>query len=506
VEHEFPLNTSRLERNRDLKNSAQDTGSTGANAASSLPSEDGTASLHPVVERVWAWLHDIFPERQIYIRSSGRVQFLTFSPSLQATLAGLAAIFLGWVAFASVNVIFKDHIIAAKDHRFQAMQSAYEGRVADLQLSYDELNGALLAAEDRFKSTADKLEGKQKSIAGLLSRKGAIDASLAGLRNSTAAPPKAESGSSDFVGAYTPVPQADGDAVLPVLPAPAQPQPRTARPTHASLLDIGSSLYRLAVAWFQPQKAAVSEKIANHPALHALDAQTARLAKLNAQGDKLLRAANTNIAERARNIEDVMRVAGVSPTKMEGRYLRGTAMGGPLLPLSAVRTGDTRDGRFSADLVMAQASLSRLEALLAVVRHIPLAQPIQGAGTEITSGFGARTDPFTRRAAFHAGLDFGGPWGTKVHATAPGKVVWAGPRGAYGNMVEIDNGLGVRTRYGHLSRVLVRRGETIAKGQTVGRLGSTGRSTGPHVHYEVWVDNTVRNPENFLEAGRHVLE
>src|SRR5690349_13224326 len=110
------------------------------------------------LERAWAWIHATFPERQIYIRSNGRVQFFTFGPSLQATLAGLTLIFLGWVAFATVNVIFKDRIIAAKDHRYQQMQSAYENRVADLQLSYDELNGALVAAEDRFKSTADELQ------------------------------------------------------------------------------------------------------------------------------------------------------------------------------------------------------------------------------------------------------------------------------------------------------------------------------------------------------------
>ena len=98
------------------------------------------------LERAWAWIHATFPERQIYIRSDGRVQFFTFGPSLQATLAGLTLIFLGWVAFATVNVIFKDRIIAAKDHRYQQMQAAYENRVADLQISYDELNGALVSA------------------------------------------------------------------------------------------------------------------------------------------------------------------------------------------------------------------------------------------------------------------------------------------------------------------------------------------------------------------------
>src|ERR1041384_7205586 len=123
-----------------------------------------------LVERVWAWLHDTFPERQIYIRSDGRVQFFTFGPTLQATLAGLSLIFLGWVAFATVNVIFKDRIIASKDHRYQQMQAAYENRVTDQQIAYDELNAALVSAEDRFKATADALQTKQNAIAGFLNR------------------------------------------------------------------------------------------------------------------------------------------------------------------------------------------------------------------------------------------------------------------------------------------------------------------------------------------------
>ncbi|MBV9420167.1 MAG: hypothetical protein JO348_10375, partial [Alphaproteobacteria bacterium] len=136
-----------------------------------------------LVERVWVWLHETFPERQIYIRSDGRVQFFTFGPTLQATLAGLSLIFLGWVAFATVNVIFKDRIIAAKDYRTQQLQSAYENRVADLQLSYDELNGALVNAEDRFKATADELALKQNTILKFLDHKRQVDATIAGLSN-----------------------------------------------------------------------------------------------------------------------------------------------------------------------------------------------------------------------------------------------------------------------------------------------------------------------------------
>src|SRR6201994_3543807 len=148
-----------------------------------MTSEDKPSLL----QRAWAWIHQTFPERQIYIRSDGRVQFFTFGPSLQATLAGLTLIFLGWVAFATVNVIFKDRIIAAKDHRYQQMQAAYEGRVADLQMSYDELNGALVSAEDRFKATADTLQAKQNAISGFLNRANQVEA-MTGARAAAPAP------------------------------------------------------------------------------------------------------------------------------------------------------------------------------------------------------------------------------------------------------------------------------------------------------------------------------
>ena len=99
-----------------------------------------------ITECIWGWLYETFPERQWYIRSDGRVQFFVFGPMLQATLSALSLIFLGWVAFATVNFVFKDQIIRAKDHRYQEMQSAYENRMADLQLSYDELSPALVAS------------------------------------------------------------------------------------------------------------------------------------------------------------------------------------------------------------------------------------------------------------------------------------------------------------------------------------------------------------------------
>ncbi len=213
-------------------------GLNGEDAASFAGKSPANSKVSAAIERVWTWVHETFPERQIYIRSDGRVQFFTFGPTLQATLAGLSLIFLGWVAFATVNVIFKDRIITAKDHRYQEMQAAYESRLTDLQISYDELNGALVGAEDKFKATADTLATKQNAIASFLNRKTQMEAAIGADRTAAPLPVEkmseagtsmdeassgtASEGAQDFDN------EADTGSTLSVMPEPVAPQPRIA--------------------------------------------------------------------------------------------------------------------------------------------------------------------------------------------------------------------------------------------------------------------------------------
>jgi murein DD-endopeptidase MepM/ murein hydrolase activator NlpD len=201
---------------------------------------------------------------------------------------------------------------------------------------------------------------------------------------------------------------------------------------------------------------------------------------------------------RIAGAEGILSRVGLNPNRLE------RAVGGPLIPISDVKLAGIQDYGFTNAFVTADAYNREFGELLAALRHVPLTTPVHGAGFELTSDFGPRIDPFTHHAGFHPGLDFGGPWGAVVTATAPGTVVFAGGRGGYGNMVELDHGYGMHTRYGHLSSILVRVGAKVAKGAPVGKLGSTGRSTGPHVHYEIWLADAVRDPSRFIEAGRHV--
>jgi murein DD-endopeptidase MepM/ murein hydrolase activator NlpD len=117
-----------------------------------------------------------------------------------------------------------------------------------------------------------------------------------------------------------------------------------------------------------------------------------------------------------------------------------------------------------------------------------------------------RFDPFTGRPAFHSGLDFAGSFSTPIYSTAPGVVSFTGVRTGYGNTIEIDHGGGFKTRYAHLQAIAVGVGQRVAVGQRIGAMGSTGRSTGPHLHYEIWVDGKPQNPDRFLRAGEYVQQ
>lgn len=199
-------------------------------------------------------------------------------------------------------------------------------------------------------------------------------------------------------------------------------------------------------------------------------------------------------------LEGVLESSGVDVDRLKRRVGKqlSAGQGGPFIP---ALLKDAKPPAIASQPGLTD-DLSRLRAVTRLLASVPLAAPM--TSYRLTSGFGTRRDPFSGRAATHEGQDFGGPHGAKVLATAPGRVVGAGRAGDYGLMVEIDHGLGIRTRYAHLSEALVRVGDRVTFRQPVGIMGSTGRSTGRHLHYEIRLDGRPLDPANFLEAGRHL--
>lgn len=208
----------------------------------------------------------------------------------------------------------------------------------------------------------------------------------------------------------------------------------------------------------------------------------------------------TRLADRrAAAASDKIRQMGLNPASLLASLDDHEAQGGPFLKLSTSANGSL-DPRFER----LGLSLARMNALGRSLAGIPQVMP---ASLEfISSGFGYRSDPFTGGAAFHAGLDFRGPIGAPIYAAAKGTVSFAGVKQGYGNCIEIDHGNGLMTRYAHMSAFRARVGQAIAAGDVIGAIGNTGRSTGPHLHFEVRMNDRPVNPRPFLEAAPHVFE
>ncbi|HMG48892.1 MAG TPA: M23 family metallopeptidase [Allosphingosinicella sp.] len=195
--------------------------------------------------------------------------------------------------------------------------------------------------------------------------------------------------------------------------------------------------------------------------------------------------------QRYRATAGALRQLGFNPARFHGA---AAAVGGPYEPVPAV---DNADPRFR-ELFTTWRQLDQLEQGVAA---IPSAMPLHNS-VNFTSGFGIRSDPFRGRAAMHAGIDLAGPMGTPIYATADGIVgrsEWN--NGGYGNLVEIDHGQGIQTRYGHLSQRIAQPGQRVHRGDLIGLMGSTGRSTGSHLHYEVRIDGRAVNPTPFLQSS-----
>lgn len=218
-------------------------------------------------------------------------------------------------------------------------------------------------------------------------------------------------------------------------------------------------------------------------------------ARQEAFAGRLLAAVNA----RAAQAEMAVAKLGLNPKALVQNAASGR--GGPFIPYTG-RMGRARaHGPAFAAL---EGALFRMEVLERTLVAMPSGKP--ASITLMSSGFGYRSDPFNGGAAMHSGLDFKGPVGTPILAAAPGRVASVGGQGGYGQTIEIDHGQGIMTRYAHLSGYDVRVGQTVAAGDKIGRMGSTGRSTGSHLHFEVRINGAAVNPRRFLEVNKDVLE
>ncbi|MBI1254563.1 MAG: peptidoglycan DD-metalloendopeptidase family protein [Hyphomonas sp.] len=384
-----------------------------------------------------------FPERQIYHRSGGTVRYISVSPWQQAIMAAGITALAGWTVFATASFVFGggETTLAGGEGKDLAK---YERWVQDLR-ARESLQRTLL--EERSRETAE-LEKKQKALEELLNEMREDDGQkLSAL-------------------------EGDGASLL----------------VEASI-----------------EEADRRQSRDEYMMTAGLDVPAARGTSKAIEQDiyRLFDLMEDHAAERAERARGVLMLTAVGTDNI----LASSNIGGPEVSMGSLTSSASDwsigDQDFMTRIFQARARIAEMKYYEKVVDSLPLGEPVS-VPYRYTSPYGIRIDPFTKRPSPHMGVDLAAYRDAPIVTTGPGSVSYAGPRSGYGLLVEVDHGHGFKSRYGHLRSITVSKGDTIKIGDLVGRMGSTGRSTGDHLHYEVWYNGKPYDPNKFLKAGRHV--
>ncbi len=411
---------------------------------------------------------------------------------------------LAYVGATAVYVM-RDEMLSSMMQRQSAMQVAYEDRLADMRIQLDRVTSNQLLDQNSLEarihdliSRQARLESRSSMVASLAAGAGisapATPSQRQPARAAAALPINPLLGNLQKplpagISAYAPT--SHGAAATSVIRSIPRPGAVEVQSSGEKRVQRGASL--------APGDMSVIAADPNLPAEIRIGSIVRSLDRLEAEQ---IRSVNV-IAAQARKTETQLRQAiaatGLPVEKLQapaGKTARAMATGGPFVPFKL----DPNGSPFEREVLRLQGHVEAADRYRRVAVRLPLRVPLAG-NPEITSGFGSRVDPFNGRMASHTGIDFRQAYGSPVRATAAGTVISAAPQGGYGNMVEVDHGNGVTSRYAHMSAILVKSGQTVLPGSILGRLGSTGRSTGPHLHYEVRYNEQPLNPRRFLTAG-----
>jgi murein DD-endopeptidase MepM/ murein hydrolase activator NlpD len=375
-----------------------------------------------------------------------------------------------WSAATATYFAFRDDVLTRLIARQAEMQYAYEDRIADLRAKIDRATSRQLLDQEQFDQKLEQIMRRQTALESRASAMGAIPDITGSVRA-----PSRGAAATEPAASGVPKPSPISDTAVFVAPPDREARLESRAPVivnapatkAAKIQGVDSVIVRLQNSLDQVERR--------------------QLASLTSLED--------NLESRTRRMRGVFTDLGLDVGQLEAATPRA-AMGGPFVPVKL----SSDAGAFDRQLYRINISRAQVERLNRTLALVPYRKPVIGE-VEFTSGFGVRSDPFLGRPAMHTGLDFRAATGDPVRATANGKVASSGWAGGYGRMVEIDHGNGLSTRYGHLSEINVKVGDVIKIGQVIGAVGSTGRSTGPHLHYETRIDGEAVDPQKFLRAG-----
>jgi murein DD-endopeptidase MepM/ murein hydrolase activator NlpD len=394
-----------------------------------------------------------------------------FGPVAFWIVVGTVTLLGIWSAATATYFAFRDDVLTRLIARQAEMQYAYEDRIAELRARVDRATSRQLLDQEQFDQKLEQIMRRQTALESRATALGTIPDVTGSIR----APARSPTAPDTTGSTTTPKPSPISDTVIFVAPADREARLESRAPIlrappanqFAKNQGVDNALLRLQTTL---------DQIENR-----------QMAALNAYQD--------GMDSRVRRMRGVISDLGLDLAQLEAAAPRAP-MGGPFVP---VKTSSDA-GTFDRQLYRINVTRMQMDRLNRTLALVPYRKPVIGE-VEFTSGFGVRSDPFLGRPAMHTGLDFRAQTGDPVRATANGKVVSSGWSGGYGRMVEIDHGNGLSTRYGHLSEINVKVGDNVKIGQVIGEVGSTGRSTGPHLHYETRIDGEAVDPQKFLRAG-----
>jgi murein DD-endopeptidase MepM/ murein hydrolase activator NlpD len=394
-----------------------------------------------------------------------------FGPVVFWIVVGTVVVLGMWSAATATYFAFRDDVLTRLIARQAEMQYAYEDRIAELRAKVDRTTSRQLLDQEQFDQKLDHIMKRQTALESRATALGAIPDSAA----TGSIRPPARGAAADLPASGTPKPSPISDTVIFVAPPDREARLESRAPV---------------VTKAQPNQFAKVQGVDN-----VLVRLQTSLDQVERRQMAALSSVEDSMESRVRRMRGVFTDLGLDMAQLEAATPR-SGVGGPFVPVKLPADA----GPFERQLYRINVTRSAVERLNRTLALVPYRKPVIGE-VEFTSGFGVRSDPFLGRPAMHTGLDFRAAMGDPVRATANGRVVSSGWAGGYGRLVEIDHGNGLSTRYGHLSEINVKVGDLIKIGQVIGAVGSTGRSTGPHLHYETRIDGDAVDPQKFLRAG-----
>lgn len=438
--------------------------------------------------KIDAALEKLFPERRVFLRSDNDTRFIRLRPITQLIGFTGSAALVAWAIIATAVLLMDS--IGSGNFREQAKRDrkTYETRLSVLASERDTRAKEALAAQDRFSKALEQISVMQSQLLDSETRRRELETGIEVIQTTLRRTMKErDEARTQLANLEQELDNAEGDTVM------------------ASASPVVSDTMDFLVAALEDTAVERDQIIADAKgALTRAEELTMELRLMQDQNEQIFRQLEDAMTVSVKPLDKMFRAAGMNTDSILSQVRRGyNGQGGPMTPLSfSTRGEDSHPDMDRANRLLNQ--MDQLNLYRIAAEQAPFATPVFRS-FRFTSGYGYRRDPKTGGKRMHRGVDFAGPVGTPLHATADGVVVHAGWSSGYGRLVKIKHQFGIETRYAHMSKIIVKVGQKVSRGQRIGDMGASGRVTGPHLHYEVRVDGKSVNPMIFIKAARDVF-